>query len=189
RRSARRDRDIAPAPGTVALRLPFRPPFDAEPLFRFLADRAVPGVEEGTATSYRRTLDLPHGDAVVELEAAAPGDGFVRCRLQLGDLRDLAAAVQRSRRLLDLDADPAAVGELLGADAVLGPLVTRRPGLRVPGHVDGDELAVRAVLGQQISVVGARTLAGRVAAGFGDPLVTPSGSLTPRFPPAARPAG
>src|SRR5437773_5574113 len=92
-RSARRDRDIPPAPGTVDLRLPFRPPFDAEPLFRFLADRAVPGVEEGTARSHRRTLALPHGGAVVELEAAGPGDGFVRCRLQLEDLRHLAAAV------------------------------------------------------------------------------------------------
>ena len=75
----------------------------------------------------------------------------------LDDLRDLAAAVQRCRRLLDLDADPVAVADVLGADPLLAPLVAAAPGRRVPGAVDGLELAVRAVLGQQVSVAGART--------------------------------
>ena len=82
----------------------------------------------------------------------------------LTDLRDLAAAVERVRRLLDADCDPVAVDDAFAGDPVLGPLVRRRPGLRVPGHVDGNELAVRAVLGQQVSVAGARTVAGRLVA-------------------------
>ena len=106
------------------------------------------------------------------------------CVLRLGDLRDLATAVERCRRLLDLDADPVAITEALGTDPVLGPLVTAAPGRRVPGCVDGGELAVRAVLGQQVSVAGARTIAGRLTAALGAPLTTADGSLTHRFPTA-----
>jgi AraC family transcriptional regulator of adaptative response / DNA-3-methyladenine glycosylase II len=88
--------------------------------------------------------------------------------------------------LLDLDADPVTIADLLGADPVLGPLVRRAPGRRVPGTVDGDELAVRAVLGQQVSVAGARTLAGRMVSWLGRPLAEPDGGLTHLFPePAA----
>jgi AraC family transcriptional regulator of adaptative response / DNA-3-methyladenine glycosylase II len=108
----------------------------------------------------------------------------VRCALRLGDVRDLAAAVQRCRRLLDLDADPVAIDEALRADPVLRPLVKEIPGLRVPGSVDGDELAVRAVIGQQISVPGARTIAGRLVAAFGKPLTGPHDGLTHTFPDA-----
>lgn len=169
-------------PGSVGLRLPYRAPFDGHGLLRFLGDRAVPGVEEHADGAYRRSLGLPHGAGVVEL---ADGPGYVRCTLQLSDLRDLSAAVQRCRRLLDLDADPVAVDELLGADALLAPLVRERPGRRVPGHVDGDELAVRAVVGQQVSVAGARTLAGRVVARYGKRLTSPVGTLTHLFPTAA----
>ncbi|MGB9377171.1 MAG: AlkA N-terminal domain-containing protein, partial [Mycobacteriales bacterium] len=92
--------------------------------------------------------------------------------------------VQRCRCLLDLDADPAAVGDTLAADPGLTDLVARRPGLRVPGSVDGFELAVRAVLGQQISVAAARTMAGRLVARFGEPLPEADGALTHRFPTA-----
>ena len=110
----------------------------------------------------------------------------MRCELRLSDLRDLAAAVQRCRRLLDLDADPVAVDAALGADPLLAPLVRKAPGRRVPGAVDGAELAVRAVLGQQVSVAGARTLAGRLTAALGEPL--PDGprttALTHAFPTA-----
>jgi AraC family transcriptional regulator of adaptative response / DNA-3-methyladenine glycosylase II len=95
-------------------------------------------------------------------------------------------AAKRLRHLLDLDADPAAVGEILGADPLLGPAVTALPGLRLPGHVDGNELIVRAVLGQQVSVAGARTIAGRLVTAHGRPLATPVGTLTRTFPtPAA----
>ncbi|MGI8521597.1 MAG: DNA-3-methyladenine glycosylase family protein [Actinomycetota bacterium] len=163
----------------VTLRLPFRTPMDAPALFAFLGARSVKGVEERVGESYRRTLKLPHSAGFVELEAGA---NFVWCRLRLGDVRDLAAAVCRCRLLLDLDADPVAVDSTLGGDPLLGPLVRRAPGLRVPGTVDGAELAVRAVIGQQISVAGARTIAGRLVAGFGTPLTVSSGGMTHVWP-------
>src|SRR5699024_1436436 len=102
----------------------------------------------------------------------------VTMRPTLSDLRHLAEAVQACRQLLDLDADAAAVADVLGADRVLAPLVAAAPGLRVPGHVDGFELAVRAILGQQVSVAGARTTAAKFAERFGDP-VDPDASAVP----------
>ncbi len=178
-----REHHAEAAPGSIALRLPYRAPFDVSGLLRFLGDRAVAGVEEFVNGGYRRTLRLPHGVGIVEL---SDGKDHVRCVLRLEDLRDLGAAVQRCRRLLDLDADPVAVADLLGADPVLAPLVRRAPGRRVPGTVDGDELAVRAVLGQQVSVAGARTLAGRMVSRLGRPLAEPDDGLTHLFPePAA----
>jgi AraC family transcriptional regulator, regulatory protein of adaptative response / DNA-3-methyladenine glycosylase II len=181
-RIASRRRRTPAAPGIISVRLPFRMPFDSAHVFEFLAARAVPGVEEGTSRSYRRSLALPHGPAVIELSDSNVDRGWVDCTLQLGDLRDLAAAVQRCRRLLDLDADPLAIVEQLGTDPILRSAVGARPGLRVPGHVDGDELAVRAVLGQQVSVAAARTLAARIAARCGTPLAAPVGTLTHLFP-------
>ncbi len=175
-----------PSPGTIIVRLPFRRPIDLGATFEFLAARAVPGVEEFADGAFRRTLALPHGTGVAELSAGPPDAGYLRCVLRLSDVRDLPAATQRCRRLLDLDADPQAVAEALGADPVLGPLVAASPGRRVPGHVDGAELAVRAVLGQQVSVPAARTLAARLVLRYGAPLPTPTGSLTHLFPmPAA----
>jgi AraC family transcriptional regulator, regulatory protein of adaptative response / DNA-3-methyladenine glycosylase II len=179
RRRARPDR--APEAGELALRLPFRAPLDAEALLGWLAARAVPGVEEVAGDVYRRSLRLPRGPGVVELAFAAE---CVRCRLWLGDLRDLTPAVQRCRRLLDLDADPRAVADHLDPDALIGPLVRAAPGLRVPGHVDGAELAVRAVLGQQISVPAARTGAGRLVAEHGEALARPRGVVSALFPAA-----
>ncbi|CAM4272561.1 DNA-3-methyladenine glycosylase 2 family protein [Nocardiopsis rhodophaea] len=194
-RSARRDGparpltvghpDTGPLAGTISLRLPYRAPYDLEHTFGFLGARAVPGVEEATRNGYRRVLRLPHGTGIAEL---APGDGagYVWCRLRLGELRDLGTAVQRCRRLLDLDADPQAVAEVLEADTFLGPLVAAAPGLRSPGHVDPEELAMRAIIGQQISVAAARTVAGRLVARFGKPLDVPvsgpGGGLTHVFP-------
>ncbi len=135
---------------------------------------------------YRRTLRLPRGHGVVAL---APADGHIECRLRLSDLRDLTAAVQRCRRLLDLDADPAAPAEHLGGDPLLAPLVRAAPGLRLPGAVDGAELAMRAVLGQQVSVAAARTAAERLTHTLGEPLPAVDGdpsTLTHLFPhPAA----
>jgi AraC family transcriptional regulator of adaptative response / DNA-3-methyladenine glycosylase II len=171
------------ASGAISVRLPVRQPFDGDALLAFLGPRAVPGLEEVHGDTYRRTLDLPHGTAVISL---TPLPDHVRCTLRLRDLRDLASAVQRARRLLDLDADPAAVAELLGGDELLAPLVAKSPGRRSPGHVDGAELAVRAVLGQQVSVAGARTHAARLVALAGEPLDEPDGTLTRLFPrPAA----
>lgn len=174
-------------PGSVALRLPYRGRIDLDGMLSFLGDRAVPGVEEYSGGVYRRTLRLPHGPAVVEL-SPGPGagssgaGGYVLCRLWLTEPRDLASAVHRCRSLLDLDADPEAVAEVLGSDPVLGPVLRRRPGVRAPGHVDPAELAIRAVLGQQVSVRAARTLAGRLVSRFGEPLSAPDGGLTHTFP-------
>ncbi|HEU4392884.1 MAG TPA: AlkA N-terminal domain-containing protein [Solirubrobacterales bacterium] len=181
RRASRRAGDGAP--GAIELRLSCRGPFDARSLTEFLGVRAVAGVEEMDGDAYRRSLALDHGGGVVELRPDYTGVG---CRLWLDDLRDLTAAVARCRRLLDLDADPLSVSAQLGQDPILGELVRRRPGLRVPACVDGFELAVRAVIGQQVSVAAARTVAGRLVERFGEPLASPIGGVTRRFPtPAA----
>jgi AraC family transcriptional regulator, regulatory protein of adaptative response / DNA-3-methyladenine glycosylase II len=153
--------------GEIPLRLPFRTPFDTNGMLHFLGTRAVAGVETFDGETYRRTLRLPHGAGVVAL---SDGGDHVRCVLRLENVRDLGSAVQRCRSLLDLDADPVAVSDVLGSDPLLRALVRRSPGRRVPGAMDGAELAFRAVLGQQVSVAGARTLAGRLVARCGEPL-------------------
>ena len=153
--------------GVTVLRLPFRRPLDACGLLCFLGERAVAGVEHFDGGTYRRTLCLAHGAGTAAL---SDGGDHIRCVLRLEDLRDLGSAVQRCRKLLDLDADPIAVAEVLGADPLLAPIVRRSPGRRVPGSVDGAELAVRAVLGQQVSVAAARTLAGNLVSRCGEPL-------------------
>jgi AraC family transcriptional regulator of adaptative response / DNA-3-methyladenine glycosylase II len=182
-RTRSRHRGSTSTPGAIELRLAHRSPFDGDGLLAFLAGRAVPGLESFNGRTYRRSLVLPHGPGVVEL---MPAEGYVHCRLHLDDVRDLAAAVQRCRRMLDLDADPVAIAEQLGADTVLAKPVLTEPGRRVPGHVDGFEIAVRAVLGQQVSVAAARTLAGRIVARHGEPLGAPLGAVTHLFPrPAA----
>jgi AraC family transcriptional regulator of adaptative response / DNA-3-methyladenine glycosylase II len=157
------------ATGAITLRLRHRPPLDAAGLLGFLGMRAVPGVEalDADGRTYRRVLALPHGLGVAAL---TPQAEHVDCTLRLADMRDLGAAVQRCRRLLDLDADPVAVDAALAGDPVLQPLIAATPGMRVPGAADGAELAVRAVLGQQVSVGGARTLAARLAQAHGAPL-------------------
>ena len=168
-------------PGVVELRLSCREPFDGAALLRFLEVRAVPGLEEVSGGTYRRALTLAHGIGFVEL---TPEPRAVRCVVRL-DLRDLAPAVARCRRLLDLDADPAAIAEALGGDEVIGGLVRARPGLRVPGCVDGNELALRAVLGQHMSLRTARTRTARLVQTFGTPLEQPLGTVTHLFPAAA----
>ena len=158
-----------------SLRLACREPFDSAGLLGFLAARAIPGVERVTAASYTRTVRAPGGAAVIEL-IPRPGQGHVLLRAQLSQPGAISQLVAGCRRLLDADADPAAIDAALATDELIAPLVQARPGLRVPGTYDGFELAVRAVLGQQVSVPAARTFAGRLAARYGSP---------PR--PAARP--
>ena len=165
------------------LLLPFAAPLDLDALLRFLGARAVPGVESLVAGTYARSVRLPHGPGILEL-SAGPGDD-IRLRLELADERDRDEAVRRCRHLLDLDTDPAVVRAALEPDPVLGPLVAKAPGLRVPGHVDGGEMAVRAVLGQQVSVGTARTLAGRLTADRGEPLPFGHPTVTMLFPAAA----
>ena len=167
------------------MQLSLRGPIDGAGLLAFLANRAVPGVEHVADGRYGRTLALPHGPAMVWLRI---GESQVDAELRLSDPRDHDDAVRRVRRLLDLDADPAAVDGLLGADPALATQVRRTPGIRVPGAVDGPELALRAVFGQQISVAAARTAAGRLADALGEelPAHLVDGPLRRLFPtPAA----
>ncbi|WP_432251334.1 AlkA N-terminal domain-containing protein [Streptomyces sp. HNM1019] len=180
------------APAGVPLRLAYRGPYDTTQVFDYLARRALTGLEEMVgapgARTYRRTLRLPHACAVVEVDER-PGDGWLECRLRLTELRDLTTAIQRIRRLFDLDADPYAVAERLGTDAALAPLVAARPGLRSPGTADPHELALRAVLGQQVSVAAGRVLGDGLVAAYGKPLERPDGGLTRLFPRAEDLAG
>jgi len=161
------------------LHLDTRPPFDGAGVLRWLAARAVPGIEEIRDGTYRRTLRLPGGPGVVEI---VPGDDHVRTTLWLEREADADAAVAACRRLLDLDADPRAHRDVLAADPALAPLVAATPGMRAPGTVDPAESAVRAVLGQQVSLAAARTLARRLVAACGPPLAAPAGPLTHVFP-------
>jgi AraC family transcriptional regulator of adaptative response / DNA-3-methyladenine glycosylase II len=172
-----------PAPqtgaGQVELRLGVRQPFASDDLLAFLAARTVAGIEESGPGWYARTVRLPHGHGRIRVELAGISGPTVPCSLELSDLRDLGAAVERTRRLLDADCDPEAVDSHLGGDALLAPLVRQRPGLRVPGHVDGAELAVRAVLGQQISVARARTLTAQLVERYGEQLPEARARLFP----------
>lgn len=172
--------------GPLAVRLACREPLDGKQLLGFLATRAVPGTESIHVDGYRRSLRLAKGNGVVSVSVVNEN---VTCTLVLDDVADVQAAVQRTRRMLDLDSDPTAVDEHLRTDPLLAPLVARRPGLRSPGHVDGAELLVRAVLGQQVSVAGARTLAARLVARHGEALAHPVENVTHVFPSAATIAG
>jgi AraC family transcriptional regulator of adaptative response / DNA-3-methyladenine glycosylase II len=168
--------------GAIVLRLGVRPPFDGGALLAFFAQRAVCGVERCSSTSLTRSLSLPKGAAVVELEPQATQ---LVVRLWLDDVRDLGAAVDACRRLFDVDADPGAIAAVLGADPLLAPLVCARPGLRVPGSADAEEIAIRAVLGQQVSVTRATALAARLTAQLGEPLPQPRHGVDRTFPGAA----
>ncbi|WP_235854462.1 DNA-3-methyladenine glycosylase 2 family protein [Nonomuraea aridisoli] len=180
RQSGRPDH-LPHAPGVIALRLPYRPPMDVPALLRRLGRDAVPGIEEYTEGTYRRSLRLPHGTGVVALRHV-PSAPYVACEIRLEDVRDLTAAVRRCRRLLDLDADQRAIDAFLGADPVLGPLVAARPGLRVPGHPDPAELAVRTVLSRRVPAERARARLSDLVAAHGRPLVIPVGQVTHTFP-------
>ena len=176
----------APAATTaLTLNLPYREPFDPG-IFDFLAVRAIPGIEEGTSSSYARTLRLPHGDARfrVDYDAGKPGRPLV---LTIGavDLRDLAALLSRVRRLLDLDADPVAIDAALAADPRLTAAVAGTPGMRMPGAVDPQELLIRAMIGQQITVAAARTALIQLSAAGSTSLVSADG-LHRLFPTATQ---
>lgn len=158
-----------PAAAGVTLRLAFKPPYDWDHIIRFLAARAIPGVEVVDPSRYARALSIEGRPGVVTVRPA-PDGGALSVGVRLSDMTVLPAVIARVRRVFDLTADPAAIGAHLSADPDLAPLVATRPGLRAPGAWDGFELAVRAVLGQQITVSAATRLAGRLVEAYGQPL-------------------
>jgi AraC family transcriptional regulator, regulatory protein of adaptative response / DNA-3-methyladenine glycosylase II len=178
-RTAREQPMMGAGAGAITLRLAYRRPLAAVEGLEFLALRALKGVEAYDGSSYRRSLRLPHGGGTVAISHL---DGELRAVFRLSDLRDLTVAVARTRRLLDLDSDPEAVDELLSSDRLLCDSVARTPGLRMPGAADGFEIAVRAVVGQQISLSAARTVAGTLARAAGRPLQEPLLPVTHLFP-------
>jgi AraC family transcriptional regulator of adaptative response / DNA-3-methyladenine glycosylase II len=149
------------------LRLATTAPFDGAALLGFLAARAIPGVEVVADGAYSRTLSLPGGPGVIEVR---PDDAGVTLTTSLSSPAYQPKVIALVRHLFGLDQDPALVTATLATDPTLGPLIAARPGLRVPGTMSGFELALRAVLGQQISVAAARTLAGRITTHLGAPL-------------------
>jgi AraC family transcriptional regulator of adaptative response / DNA-3-methyladenine glycosylase II len=183
----------------LVVRLPFRPPLDWDALLAFLAARAVPGVEAVGGGMYRRTVAVGGGVArngsasaagdVGTIAVSRGGPAHLCLRVALPTTRGLLAAVDRVRRVFDLAADPHAIGRQLRRSARLRPLIRARPGLRVPGAWDPFELAVRAVLGQQVTVRGATTLAGRLVEGWGRPIAGGEPGLTHLFPTPAALAG
>jgi AraC family transcriptional regulator, regulatory protein of adaptative response / DNA-3-methyladenine glycosylase II len=173
--------------GTIVLRLAYRPPYDWETMAQYLRYRATPGVEyvdvvDG-ASVYRRTVHWPSASGGIDGWIAVAGSGdaardVVVVTLSGSLLPVLMEATHRLREMLDLDADPERIAAHLADDPLLAPEVAAAPGLRMPGAWDRFELSLRAVLGQQVSVVGASTLAGRMAARFGRPVATPFERLT-----------
>ena len=185
-RSKARDRPRAMAGPGLSITLAARPPFDWTSMIRFLAPRAIPGVESVGPDLYRRTFRIRGTPGVVDV-APLPDRAGVTLTLRAEDSRILLDIVERTRRLFDLDADPQTIREQLAGDDQLGKLVARAPGLRVPGAWDPAELAIRAVLGQQVTVAGATTLSGRLARAFGEPLPFDAGpELTVVFPSPER---
>jgi AraC family transcriptional regulator of adaptative response / DNA-3-methyladenine glycosylase II len=151
----------------LTLRLPARAPFDHLGLFRFFADHAIPGLEEGGDLRYARTLRLPHGTAQLVVVPDPQRTGVI-VTARMSALADVPALVARVRRMFDLDADSVAIDGELGRDPVLGPLVAAVPGIRLAGSPDGEESLFRTLVGQQISIAAARTVLGRLVADLGD---------------------
>jgi len=165
----------------ISLRLGYRPPFDWDRILAYLRGRAIPGVEKIEADTYRRTYRL--GECTGTLEVShQPERRALSVRIDGEGLLPVRQLVARVRRLFDLDADPAAISAALGGDPIIGPRLARAPGVRVPGAFDPFELAIRAVLGQQVSVKGATTLAGRVVQRCGTPSTVTWNGLTHFFP-------
>jgi len=158
---------VAPSPGSITLRLPARAPFDGAGIMDYLAGHAVTGVEAMVDGAFERAVRLPHGFAAISLRAEADA---VVVTARLDSLADVSTLVTRVRRLFDLDADSLAIDAALSMDARLAPLVAQTPGIRIPGALDAEEALFRTLLGQQISIAAARTVAGRIAGELGDPV-------------------
>ncbi|KZC19678.1 MULTISPECIES: DNA-3-methyladenine glycosylase 2 [Rhodanobacter] len=170
----------------LLLRLGYRPPYAFDALLAFLRTRALPGVEQVDEHSYARVFGPADAPGWLRLSAWPGGEHALQLQLHCPQPTQLLGVVTTLRRMFDLDANPQAIADTFRRDAVLGPLVTRHPGLRLPGGWDGFEIAVRAILGQQISVAAARTLATRVVQRWGEPLpAAPLPGLERLFPTPA----
>ncbi len=183
-RALRRGRPLAADADALALRVPYRPPLDWPAMLAFLAPRVTPGVESVRDGTYRRIIRLGERPGLVEVTALA-GEAALLVRVRPADGAHVPALLEHVRRVFDLGADPLAIGTQLATDARLRPLVAAQPGLRLPAAWDAFEAAVRGIVGQQISVRGATTILGRLAARCGEPAALAEG-LTHAFPsPAA----
>jgi len=182
--SAMRSARVSPGPETIALRLAYRPPFAWQHLLDFLALRAIAGVEAVSGSAYYRSVEIQGHQGWLKVEQLAGKDSLlVTLPASLSPV--LMNVLARLRHLFDLDANPRVIAEQLSSDPRLAPLIARIPGLRVPGAWDGFELALRAVLGQQVSVRGASTLAARLVERFGVPTATPHEAIR-CFSPGAK---
>ncbi|MGI9623389.1 MAG: DNA-3-methyladenine glycosylase 2 family protein, partial [Acidimicrobiales bacterium] len=161
--------------GELQVRLPFRAPYAKPQMSAWVEHRTVKGMQWVSDGWIHRTLRLSNGPGLARLRFE---DDYVSCALDLADLRDLATAVERCRRFLDLDADPTTIAESLSSDAVLRELVGGTPGLRAPGTVDGFETTVFAIVGQQVSVSAACAAMSKLVAAYGTPLSGVSGALS-----------
>ncbi|HEV2268830.1 MAG TPA: AlkA N-terminal domain-containing protein [Steroidobacteraceae bacterium] len=183
-RELRRERREPPVRSTgdeVTLALTYRPPYDWDHLRDFLALRATPAVERVSEQSYARLIRTDTGHAVIQVQPL-PGKDALRLRVQGAPAAALFQIATAARRVFDLSADPALLAAALEPDPLLRPLVRRRPGIRIPGTWDAFECAVRAVLGQQVTVAAARTLAGRLVARTGEAVTTAVAGLERLFP-------
>jgi AraC family transcriptional regulator of adaptative response / DNA-3-methyladenine glycosylase II len=163
-------------------RLPFRPPLEWDTMLGYLALRAIPGVEVVAGGVYRRTVEVEGAPGVIDV--ARGGDDHLVLRASLAHRDGLAAIARRVRGIFALDTDLEAARATLAGDPVVGPLLAARPGLRVPGTWDPYEIGVRAIVGQQVTVAGASTLAGRLVERHGKRLMAPAApGLTHTFPP------
>lgn len=165
-------RSDVPSTEGLTVRLPYRPPYDWPAMIRFLADRAIPGVERVEPELYARTLQV-EGDCGLVIVRPRADDTALSVEVRFPNIKALPAIIARVRRVFDLSADPGRIGAHLSQDPMLAAMVAARPGLRAPGAWDGFELAVRAILGQQITVSAARNLAARLVAQYGAPLADP----------------
>jgi AraC family transcriptional regulator of adaptative response / DNA-3-methyladenine glycosylase II len=183
----RRARAEAPEPGNgaeLSLRLPYRAPFDWDGIVDFLQARAIPGVEAVDRAAYRRSVALDGVEGVIEVRPA-PGRSHLCLRVGSALAPQLIRVVERVRSIFDLGADPHEIASHLAGNPELAPLVAKHPGVRVPGAWDGWELAVRAILGQQVSVRGATTLAGRLVLAHGERLRRAAAEGVSRLFPSA----
>jgi AraC family transcriptional regulator of adaptative response / DNA-3-methyladenine glycosylase II len=180
-------RDLRRHPGAatgdaITLRLAYRPPYDFDAILAFLRGRALPGVEHVDEHSYARVFGTPEAPGWLRLSAWPGHDHALRLQLHCPQPAQMLGVVNKLRRMFDLDASPQSISDALKESPVLRPLLRKRPGLRLPGGWDGFEIAVRAILGQQVSVAAARTLATRIVQHFGTPVVSPVAELQRLFP-------